>query len=82
MVPVMTSSSPQDSALFPPGIASGASSGICALREDGRLCKHADYQRVYKDYSAAVEEVMSQEGVPPGYRYFVKRYFKLIRPRE
>jgi hypothetical protein len=41
-----------------------------------------DYQRVYKDYSAVLEEVMSQEGVPPGYRYYVKRYFQLIRPRE
>ena len=41
-----------------------------------------DYHKVYDDYSAAVEEVMSQEGVPPGYRYYVKRYFQLIRPRE
>ena len=41
-----------------------------------------EYQRVYKDYASVVEEVMSQEGVPPGYRYYVKRYFQLIRPRE
>ncbi|MEO6954411.1 MAG: hypothetical protein ABI321_21620, partial [Polyangia bacterium] len=41
-----------------------------------------DYHKVYEDYSATVEEVMSQEGVPPGYRYYVKRYFQLIRPRE
>ncbi len=40
------------------------------------------YGKVFKDYSAVVEEVMSQEGVPPGYRYYVKRYFQLIRPRE
>ena len=41
-----------------------------------------DYHKVYDDYSAVVEDVMSQEGVPPGYRYYVKRYFQLIRPRE
>ena len=41
-----------------------------------------DYQRVYQDYTSVVEEVMSQEGVPPGYRYYIKRYFQLIRPRE
>jgi hypothetical protein len=40
------------------------------------------YRRVYGDYSSVVEEVMSQERVPPGYRYFVKRYFNLIKPRD
>ena len=41
-----------------------------------------EYRKAYKDYTAVVEEVMSQEGIPPGYRYYVKRYFQLIRPRE
>lgn len=40
------------------------------------------YRRVYSDYTAVVEEVMSKERVPPGYRYYVKRYFQLIRPRD
>jgi hypothetical protein len=40
------------------------------------------YKRVYSDYSSVVEEVMSKERVPPGYRYYVKRYFQLIKPRE
>lgn len=40
------------------------------------------YKRVYGDYTAVVEEVMSKEGVPPGYRFFIKRYFQLIKPRE
>jgi hypothetical protein len=40
------------------------------------------YKRVYGDYSSVVEEVMSKERVPPGYRYYVKRYFQLIKPRE
>ncbi|HEY7958029.1 MAG TPA: hypothetical protein VII38_22165 [Polyangia bacterium] len=40
------------------------------------------YRRVYDDYSSVVEEVMSKERVPPGYRYYIKRYFQLIRPRQ
>jgi hypothetical protein len=40
------------------------------------------YKRVYGDYSSVVEEVMSKENVPPGYRFYIKRYFQLIKPRE
>ena len=40
------------------------------------------YRRVYKDYSAVSEKVMSQQRVPPGYRFYVKRYFQMIKPRE
>jgi hypothetical protein len=40
------------------------------------------YKRVYGDYTSVVEEVMSKEKVPPGYRFYVKRYFQLIKPRE
>ena len=40
------------------------------------------YQRVYSDYSAVVDEVLDKERVPPGFRFYVKRYFQLIRPRE
>jgi len=42
----------------------------------------ASYKRVYGDYTAVVEEVMSKEKVPPGYRFYIKRYFQLIKPRE
>ncbi len=41
-----------------------------------------NYRRVYSDYSSVVEEVMSKERVPPGYRYYIKRYFQLIKPRD
>lgn len=40
------------------------------------------YKKVYGDYTSVVEEVMSKEKVPPGYRFYVKRYFQLIKPRE
>jgi hypothetical protein len=39
------------------------------------------YKDVYGDYSSVVEEVMEKENVPKGYRYYVKRYFQLIKPR-
>jgi hypothetical protein len=39
------------------------------------------YKEVYGDYSSVVEEVMEKENVPKGYRYYVKRYFQLIKPR-
>ena len=40
------------------------------------------FDEVYGDYTSVVEEVMSREHVPPGYRFYVKRYFQLIKPRE
>jgi hypothetical protein len=40
------------------------------------------YKKVYGDYTAVLEEVMSKERVPPGYRFYVKRYFQLIKPRQ
>ena len=39
------------------------------------------YGRVYHDYRRIVEDVMKREQVPLGYRYYVKRYFQLIKPR-
>jgi hypothetical protein len=41
-----------------------------------------EYQRVFQDYSAAVEETLDTTAVPPARRYLVRRYFQLIRPRE
>ncbi len=40
------------------------------------------YQRVYTDYSDHAEEVLERDEVPAGYRFYVRRYFQLIRPRE
>ncbi len=39
------------------------------------------YKRVYVDYTQIIEETLKQEDVPLGYKYFVKRYFQLIKPR-
>ena len=40
------------------------------------------YQKVYVDYHQVAEDVINQDEIPPGYRFYVRRYFQLIRPRE
>jgi hypothetical protein len=40
------------------------------------------YKKVYTDYKTVAEEVMQSDEIPPGYRFYVRRYFQLIRPRE
>ncbi len=60
----------------------GPSKSQTILSASERGFANRSYRDAYKDYASAVEEVMSQESVPPGYRYYVKRYFQLIRPRE
>jgi ribosomal protein S15P/S13E len=39
------------------------------------------YRKVYGDYTAVSEQAMSKQRVPPGYRFYVKRYFQMIKPR-
>ncbi len=62
--------------------AKGASKSeiIKAASEEGFAT--TEYKDVFVDYESVVEEVMEKEKVPPGYRYYVKRYFQLIRPQE
>jgi ABC-type transporter Mla subunit MlaD len=40
------------------------------------------YRKVYVDYQQVAEDVINQDEIPPGYRFYVRRYFQLIRPRE
>jgi hypothetical protein len=40
------------------------------------------YQKVFTDYQTVAEQVMAQDEIPPGYRFYVRRYFQLIRPRD
>jgi hypothetical protein len=40
------------------------------------------YQRVFTDYETVAEQVMDKDEIPPGYRFYVRRYFQLIRPRD
>jgi hypothetical protein len=41
-----------------------------------------DYEKVHADYSRHAEAVLERDRVPGGYRFYVRRYFQLIRPRD
>ncbi len=41
-----------------------------------------DYERVYADYEAHAERAIEESEIPPGFRFYVRRYFDLIRPRD
>lgn len=41
-----------------------------------------EYRDVYGDYRSHAEEALEDEEIPPGYRFYVERYFQLIRPRD
>jgi len=40
------------------------------------------YRRVFTDYRNHAEEALEHDEIPGGYRFYVRRYFQLIRPRE
>jgi hypothetical protein len=40
------------------------------------------YRDVYTDYESHAEEVLERDEIPAGYRFYVRRYFQLIRPRD
>jgi hypothetical protein len=40
------------------------------------------YHKVYTEYHQVAEESLAKDEIPGGYRFYVKRYFQLIRPRE
>jgi hypothetical protein len=41
-----------------------------------------NYRKVYTEYHQVAEESLAKDDIPGGYRFYVKRYFQLIRPRE
>lgn len=40
------------------------------------------YKKVYTEYHQVAEESAAKDEIPGGYRFYVKRYFQLIRPRD
>lgn len=40
------------------------------------------YKQVYTEYHTVAEESLNKDEIPGGYRFYVRRYFQLIRPRE
>ena len=41
-----------------------------------------EYRDVYREYETVAEQSLEHDQIPPGYRFYVRRYFQLIRPRE
>ncbi len=62
------------------GQGTASSESIYGAAEKGFVSP--EYKRIYTDYKTVAEEVIERESVPPGYRFYVRRYFQLIRPRE
>jgi len=40
------------------------------------------YKQVFTDYETVAERALTQDQIPAGYRFYVRRYFQLIRPRD
>jgi hypothetical protein len=40
------------------------------------------YKKVFTEYQTVAEESLAKQDIPGGYRYYIKRYFQLIRPRD
>lgn len=40
------------------------------------------YRNVFKQYQTVAEDQVEREKIPDGMRFYVRRYFQLIRPRE
>lgn len=40
------------------------------------------YQKVFKQYQTVAEAQVANENIPDGMRFYVRRYFQLIRPRD
>jgi hypothetical protein len=62
------------------GQGSASAEVIYGAAERGFVGK--GYQQVFTDYQTVAEQVMQQDEIPPGYRFYVRRYFQLIRPRD
>lgn len=66
------------------GIDSGQGPGnsevILSAAERG--FKGKPYKKVYTDYRTVAEQQINKDKIPDGYRFYVQRYFQLIRPRE
>ncbi|HQP37714.1 MAG TPA: hypothetical protein PLI95_21165, partial [Polyangiaceae bacterium] len=39
------------------------------------------YKKVFTEYNTVAERAIEKEDIPAGYRFYVQRYFQLIRPR-
>lgn len=72
---------PLDSQPLPAAHGSGPTrSDVIAGAARGGFAS-APYRKVYADYRAHAEQLISRDEVPAGHREYVRRYFALIAPR-
>jgi hypothetical protein len=62
--------------------ANGGSRSQVILGAAERGFASRGYKKVYTEYHQVAEESLAKDEIPGGYRFYVKRYFQLIRPRE
>ncbi|HWA77128.1 MAG TPA: hypothetical protein VG937_32555 [Polyangiaceae bacterium] len=62
------------------GQGSASAEVIHGAAERGFVGKQ--YRDVYREYETVAEQSLEHDQIPPGYRFYVRRYFQLIRPRE
>ncbi|WP_437875027.1 hypothetical protein [Sorangium sp. So ce513] len=60
----------------------GPSNSEVILSAAERGFKGTGYKKVFTDYHTVAEEQINKDQIPDGYRFYVNRYFQLIRPRE
>ena len=66
----------------PADTGQGPSNSEVILAAAERGFKGGPYKKVYKDYRTHAEAEINKDEIPDGYRFYVRRYFQLIRPRE
>lgn len=60
----------------------GASSSTVIYGAAERGFVGRGYKKVFTDYQNVAEESLAKDDIPSGYRFYVRRYFQLIRPRD
>jgi hypothetical protein len=60
----------------------GSSNSQAILGAAQRGFKGSGYKKVFTQYHTVAEEQINKDQIPDGYRFYVNRYFQLIRPRE
>ena len=72
----------QDTQVAGQDTGQGASRSEVILGAAERGFSHRGYRKVYTEYRTVAEEALNKDEIPGGYRFYVRRYFQLIRPRD
>ena len=72
----------QDSQIQGNDTGQGGSRSEVILGAAERGFANKGYTKVYREYHTVAEESLNKDEIPGGYRFYVRRYFDLIRPRD